>query len=474
MFNKGSLLFFLLFLWSNWMLCQNITHRYINTSEETKSASPKEEKITKVFLSPFEQTIINITDKTLIEPTSPVLGKNLVTHIRYSQLHPLEIIENIEDIYPNVYEEMAISSLAYTNTLIEGIEKYYLDKSKNLNVRESYYQVTEPYSIPIIELEKLNDSYRYNLLKCYYTFSGDSYNSIKDSAMCAANFFREERKKSFSLVTLNEAEESAKKILPKHFDKLVDLHSNISSPECAYPRIQFSINGYTQHVFDELLKLERLEELLLHGYQLHKNWLIMAKNNQLETPLYSYVCDGLSLNGFSYNEALLFLCYTTRNMPSIDIQYAYGSRKALLLEVYFWQIKKIYKEALENYSSRIYPNKSFKDNPGLYHYATASYLAYKTKKNGYVGITALSLSIFNKIGYKTHKLIHGINPDLPINEKITDIYLLAKKQGFKGGFDAGYWGGKYGIRLAKKEKNKSRIIPISVNENIISFDGFKN
>jgi hypothetical protein len=82
---------------------------------------------------------------------------------------------------------------------------------------------------------------------------------------------------------------------------------------------------------------------------------------------------------------------------------------------------------------------------------TASYLAYKIHSSGYLPITALFLTILNKLGYKTHKLIYGTNPKLRFTKKIIDMYNLAKNQDFKCGFESGYWGGKYGLELAKKE-----------------------
>jgi hypothetical protein len=310
--------------------------------------------------------------------------------------------------------------------------------------------VEEPYAIPYIELARINDEYRINLIKGYYNLQSKDLIELLDSGRVISNIYVDKKNNTTLAKDLAIDQENVRQFLPENYQKLLDLHGEISSAEAAYPRIQFSINGFTRHVYNELLKYEQLDSLLYYGYNLHETWLYKARIFDIEMPLFSYVINGLKEKGFNYNEILLFLSYVTRNMPSLDIQYTQNPEKALKLEVYFWKTKNIYKEAVKNYIEDVYPNKRFKYNPGLYHYMTAVYLSYKVRQAGYSSFTAFSLGVFNKVGYKTHKLIHGINKNLSLEDNIIDIYKLAKIQGFKGGVDSGYWGGLYGVKLANE------------------------
>lgn len=412
---------------------------------------PTKIAISKEFLSPFEQTLKRINDSILIDPTSPVLGKNFAYFLKKSNNHPEEIIKEIESVYKDVYKEITISSIAYVNTLNTGIETYYQENPITNNIRENVYELEEPYCIPYVELARINDDYRVNLLKGYYQLNNKDLTELIDSGKVISARYVEKKLNTPLAKDLAIDQENVKQILPKHYQKLVDLHGEISSAEAAYPRIQFSINGFTRHVYNELLNYENLDSLLFTGYNLHYDWLMQARAFSTQKPLFTHVVEGLHNEGFSYNEILLYLSYITRNMPSLDIQYTQYPEKSLKLEVYFWKTKNIYKEAVKNYIEDVYPNKRFKYNPGLYHYMTAVYLAYKVRQAGYSSYTAFSLSMFNKVGYKTHKLLHGINKNLSLEKNIIDIYQLAKVQGFKGGVDSGYWGGLYGISLAKEQ-----------------------
>lgn len=421
-------------------------------NNDTATYSGNTQFFRKEFLSPFIQTQRNISDSILIEPTSPVLGKNLSSFIKNSKSSPEQIIHDVEFYYAHLYIELNISCKSYLTTLLEGIEKHYQEKRNGLfTARESNYKVSEPYAIPYVVLSGLNDSYRHNLLTNFNQCENQTIEELTLSTSLLSNQFREKRKKDPAIQQLYLLEKKVKKYLPNRFDRLVDLNSTLSSPEASYPRLQFSVNGFTQYVFDELLKLEYLDSLVLTGYNLHEEWIATARKNNISMPLISFVIEGLKKSGYSYNDAFLYLCYTSRNMPSLDLQYGYSAQKAFMLEVYFWQTKNIYVEAKSKYFNNIYPNKHFENSPALYHFMTASYLAYKIHSSGYLPITALSLTILNKLGYKTHKLIYGTNPKLRFTKKIIDMYNLAKNQDFKCGFESGYWGGKYGLELAKKE-----------------------
>lgn len=399
---------------------------------EKASVAPAKITISKEFLSPFEQTLKSINDSILLDPTSPVLAKKFSFFLKKSNSHPEEIIKEIESVYSYVNREIAISAIAYLNTINSGIESYYKENPSNNNIRENAYEVVEPYAIPYAELARINDEYRVNLLIGYYQLNNKDLRELIDSGKVISDIYVEKKINSPLAKDLAIYQENIKQVLPLHYQKLVDLHGEISSAEAAYPRIQFSINGFTRHVYQELMNYEYLDSLLYLGYNLHYEWLMQARIFETKKPLFKHVIEGLYDYGFSYNEILLYLSYVTRNMPSLDIQYAQNSEKALKLEVYFWKTKNIYKEAVKNYIEDIYPNKRFKYNPGLYHYMTAVYLSYKVRQAGYSSFTAFSMGVFNKVGYKTHKLIHGINKNLSLEENITDIYKLAKVQEFKG------------------------------------------
>lgn len=394
-------------------------------------------------------------DDRLIEPTSPILGKSLAARIRYDKRHPELILKDLEVNYPSLYRDIELSSIAYFKILSEPLKQYCTTEQKEEANDKQIAQV-ETAAIPLEALMPLHNSYRDILAGLRENYVEKDDVLIRNIAKKTALDYQALRYDCNVVKYLSDMENKVKKYLPKRLDKLLDLHHKISSPEAAFPRIQFSINGFTQYVFNEIMKIpyERLAKILKINYDSQVKW-IEDKESGKKTDQYFSAFEKKALKeGFLPREILLVLAYSTRNMPSLDVQYGYDSAKALLLETYFWKFHDHRDYVSKTYVPDIFPNARMKQNPGLYHYATSALMACDIRLHGYSGVMARLVTLFNKVGYKAHKLLGEVAGKDGKKPKLKEIIETAKRQAFGLGVSAAKHGGKYGLRLCRKHTPK--------------------
>jgi hypothetical protein len=406
------------------------------------------------FVSPLHADLDHPADDRLIEPTSPILGKNLVAFIKNDKRHPELILQDLRERFPTLNRDIQLSSIAYFNTLT-GPLKTYCTTVKKEEANDKAIEVVETAAIPIEVLSPMHGDYITHLSHLRANYVEESISNIESSARSAAIAYQDERYKCDVVTQLNKMEAKVKKYLPKKFDRLVDLHHKISSPEAAFPRIQFSVNGFTQFVFEELMKLpfDKLAGILKVTYEAQVEWISRREKN-LPVERYFTAFENKALEaGYLPRDILLVLAYSTRNMPSLDVQYGYDTDKALLLETYFWKLHAHRDYVTKNFEKDIFPNAVMKRNPGLYHYATSALMACEVKLNGYSGVMARLMALGNKVGYKVHKLI-GELAGKEGKKGLKEIRETAKRQAFGPGVDAGKYGGSHGLKFCRKSTPK--------------------
>jgi hypothetical protein len=409
---------------------------------------------TRVELSPLFGDIDHPADERLIEPTSPILGKNLVLLLKEDLRHPDAIVKDLRKKNPRLIRDIQLASVAYFKTMTQPLLTYCATEKKE-EANDKAIDVVETAAIPLEVLIPLHSSYIENLLSLRTNFVERPKNDIHKLAMEAAVDYQAKRYSCDLVQKLSQMETKAKKYLPKRFDRLVDLHHQISSPEAAFPRIQFSINGFTQHVHGKLLEMpyDRLETLLRIIYDEQVEWIFKKENNQTTERYFTSFENKALDSGFLPREILLVLAYSTRNMPSLDVQYGYSPEKALLLEAYFWKFHKHHDYVTKKFEKDIFPNAVMKRNPGLYHYATSALLACEVRLHGYSGAMARIVALGNKVGYKVHKLL-GELAGKDGKKSLKEIRETANRQGFGPGVDAGKYGGKHGVKFCRKNTPK--------------------
>lgn len=430
------------------------------------------------FFSPIEMDLMSPEDERLIEPTSPILGHSLVTKIRQDSRHPELILQDLKT-NPNIKRDLQLSSMAYFKTLVGPLKNYCATEQKEAP-DDKAIPVVEMAAIPLHILKPLHPAYKKNLAKLRTNYVELHEGDAEAAALATALAYQQERYNCPVVTKLTTMEAKIKKYLPKRLDRLVDLHGKISSPEAPFPRVQFSVNGFTQYVYNEIFKIEhdRLSRLLKVIYEAQVEWLKNADEGKISNRYFAHFNDKAIQAGYQPREILLVLAYSTRNMPSLDVQYGYDADKALMLETYFWKFHDHRDYATKKYVKDVFPNRVFKTNPGLYHFATSALMACEVRLHGYSGVMARLIALGNKVGYKVHKLFTELagkkQGEGKKKEKgLKNIIATAKRQGFGPGVDAGKYGGKYGLRLcrkftAKKDYLKNR--PESAPAELVSED----
>ena len=405
-------------------------------------------------LSPLFGDIVHPTDERLIEPTSPILGKNLVLFLKEDLRHPDAIVKDLNKKKPNLIRDVQLASIAYFQTMAQPLLTYCSTANKE-EANDKTIEVVETAAIPLEVLIPLHSSYIENLISLRTNFVERTQYDIHKLAMETALDYQAKRYSCELVQKLTQLETKAKKYLPKRFDRLVDLHHQISSPEAAFPRIQFSINGFTQHVHNKLLEMpyDRLSTLLRVIYDQQVEWIAKREINQTKERFFTSFENKALDSGFLPREILLVLAYSTRNMPSLDVQYAYSPEKSLLLEAYFWKFHKHRDYITKKFEKDIFPNAVMKKNPGLYHYATSALLACEVRLHGYSGAMARIVALGNKVGYKVHKLLGELSGK-DGKKGLREIRETANRQGFGPGVDAGKYGGKHGLKFCRQNTPK--------------------
>lgn len=406
-------------------------------------------------ISPLNGDLDHPSDPRLIEPTSPILGKNLVALIKEDKRHPDVILQELKEKYPTLNSELQLASIAYFKTLTNPLITY-CTTAKKEEANDKAIEVVETAAIPLEVLAPMHPQYLVQLASLRTNYGEKSAIRIEEVARRAAIAYQTKRYECDVVKKLNDMEAKVKKYMPKGMDRLIDLHHKISSPEAAFPRIQFSVNGFTQHVFDELLKMpyDKLAGLLKVTYEGQVEWIAKRDKNEPVERYFTAFENKALAEGFLPRDILLVLAYSTRNMPSLDVQYGYDTDKALLLEVYFWKMHAHRDYVTKQYEKDVFPNKVMKRNPGLYHYATSALMACEVRLNGYSGVMARLMALGNKVGYKVHKLITELAGKKG-KKTLKEIRETAKRQAFGPGVDAGKYGGSHGLKFCRKNTPKA-------------------
>lgn len=411
-------------------------------------------------LSPILEDGELVGDERMIEPTSPVLGKKLVAMLKDDDRDPEKILDDIHANYPKIQRDLQISSMAYFKTLEEPLKKYCVTEHKDEVVIEKNVRVLEQGAIPLTILEPLHGPYRANMSSLKSTYSSCADEDTEKDARKIAKDYQAQRYNCNTVKQINDMAENMKKKLPTgKLKRLLDLHQEISSAEASFPRIQFTINGFTQYVYNEIMKLpyDKLAALLKINYEAQKEWLAAKERGDKDAGRYLAAFEKKALAaGYLPREILLIMAYSTRNMSSLDVQYGQDTSKALLLEAYFWKSKKHKKLAEKKWGKDLYPNHVMKRDPGLYHYATSALMACDIRLSGYSGAMARVVSLGNKMAYKVHKLLGSIKGTDGKKAGVKGVLAEAKAQAFGPAIAAGRFGGSYGLKLCRKHTPKDQ------------------
>jgi hypothetical protein len=389
----------------------------------------------------------------LIEPTSPILGASLALDLKKTLSHPEEKYRSLLKDH-SIESDIAISTLTYFQTLSPGLETFCNDNSFVTLNRNQLTEV-EHAAIPLEVLRPFHGDYIVNLTS--NLLSNKSVEKIQTEGLAVASQFQSLRSNCGTAKSLVNLENKLGKLCIGPFDICEDskkLNHILNSAEVGYPRVQYSLNGYTRFVYNELLDSPNLQNDLRTIYDLEIDWLTKyAKNNNSKESFFGYVANEAAKLGMHPNDIFLILAFSMRNMPSLDIEYAKDYKKALMLETYFWAFKKV-KSTLRAVQQKnlIFPNYP-KGGLGIYHYLTASLLSCQARLSGKSKMTSEFLGMFSKLGYKVNKLYKAINSEKWDKDGLDYLGALAKKQGFIKGVDAGTYGGEFGSDLCGEYYN---------------------
>ena len=433
------------------------------------SLAQEQEKIEKVVkdekpelktLTPLLEEQELAGDERMIEPTSPILGKKLAAMIRYDERDPEKILDDIHSNYPKIQRDLQISSMAYFKTLEGPLKTYCTTEHKGEVIVEKQVRVLEQGAIPLTILEPLHGDYKKNMSSLKSTYLNCEEDDTEKDARKVAKDYQAQRYNCNTVKQTNDMAESMRKKLPTgKLKRLLDLHQEISSAEAAFPRIQFTINGFTQYVYNEIMQMpyDKLSALLKIQYEAQKEWLAAKERGDKDAGRFMAAFEKKALAaGYMPREILLIMAYSTRNMPSLDVQYGQDTSKALLLEAYFWKFKKNKQTAEKKWPKDMYPNHVMKRDPGMYHYATSALMACDIRLSGYSGAMARIVSLGNKMAYKVHKLLGSIKGKDGKKTGVKGVLAEAKVQAFGPAIAAGRFGGKYGLRLCRKHTPKDQ------------------
>lgn len=442
----------------------------IGEARASEDAVSKYEKVVKtssgtsVSGSGYPFSIVSPLDEMeystrFIEPTSPILGEKLVAFIKASDKSPKEILAYLDGYKTDLETDLATSCIAYFNVMLPKLNAFQDDYRFDRIPKESpEWTEVEVSAIPLEVLVPLHSTYAHELASSDRYVSSASLRDAKDSAFTIASRFQTDKNNCPSVMGMLRDDNKWKGFLPTRYRELLELNARISSAESAFPRLQHSINGYVRSIYADLCAEDDLDGLLESAYRASQEWIRKQESGAMSTrPYFDFVRDRMIEDGFDTRAALLTLCYSTRNMPNIDVEYAQAPRQALALEVYFWKMKTVYAQIVDHHFKAIFPNHRFERNPMLYHYATATYLAYEIRSAGYVAPTAVFFSFMSKAGYKVHKYVHALSHDLIRKGGAQDLVRLFKTQSSLPGIEAGFYGGKYGVELAREDLRASYV-----------------
>ncbi|MBT4790746.1 MAG: hypothetical protein HON90_04180 [Halobacteriovoraceae bacterium] len=395
--------------------------------------------------------ILNESSKSerLIEPTSPILGTSLSNKLRLTPLHPEELYNQLK-ASPNLDYELYLSALTYLSTLYPELEKYCAEGEKKTLNRNQLTEIMHA-AIPLQVLTPLHNNY-IDSHQSFVLSIGHDIEALKSRAKQVAHNFQRQREDCGVTKKLERFEDKLENYCLgwQSCKNSKEINHILSSAETGYPRIQYSLNGYTRYVYTELFKNKSLQSDLRIIYDLEKKWLLENTNITTETEsFFGYVSENALKVGMHPKDLFLILAYSMRNMPSLDIEYTQDPKKALLLETYFWAFKNLKTKLRKPVASgKVFSNTQKK--LGIYHYLTASLLSCESRLTGQGHSMAKLVGIISKLGYKGIKLLKAIDTQKYEKDGFKYVIKVASKQGFKSGVLAGVHGGDFGSKVCGK------------------------
>ena len=396
----------------------------------------------------------------LIEPTSPVLGTRLAQAIQSDPRDPAKIFRAIQQNFPEWKHDITLSVIAYLDAIGPGLSQMCDNWMARSAPPSGGWTELDTGSIPVEALAPFENDYFSRIESLKKLEKTDPTLDFQGIAQTEAISFQAIRDNCKEVQTLKDIENAFHDLclftpLSDDCDKLIRVNDRVMSMEVAYPRTQFSINGFTEYVYDDLFKysVADLEDLLEKTYRIESAWLADARAGTFSADFFSTVEQGLTSSGYSPRTALLVLEYSTRNMPSLDWRYAISPDRALLSEVYFWKFRQIRDELTSRFDTHIYPNHVFKEDPGVYHYAAAALQSCVVKLAGFSRVITETSAFAGETGYKIHKLFSAMElHDLLSAHGFDYITGLANEQGFQSGVEAGLYGGEHGAKFCETTK----------------------
>jgi hypothetical protein len=400
-------------------------------------------------------------DNRVIEGASPILGYELSQTLKNHEDHPALKLKRVLKVNPDYTYKAQLSTLSYLETFQPGLEEYCAQDKIVTGKRSKWTPARGNHGAAIPQEVLVPKTAKY--LERLSQNSLLSKESVQQKSLKAAKKFQETRYQCKNVIKLMALEDKLEKLcLGLRFCKKAKaVNSIISSAEAAYPRKQFSVNGFTRYVYHELLKSETLEEDLRTIYDLQQKWLVMHRMMSVEKNFFEFVITEALEKDIHIKDILLILAYSMRNMPSLDIEFALAPKKALMLEIYFWDFRDIRDELSRKEYKGLRFSHNFKRNPGFYHYLTAALLGCEARLAGLSHSVATLMGIASKVGYKTDKLTKAVEKhiyqELNLKNKVDYLNNLMKKQAFWPGVAAGYHAAKFGSKACiayKRELKK--------------------
>jgi hypothetical protein len=149
--------------------------------------------------------LLNLSNKRLIEPTSPILGHEISNFMKTSKLSPKEIYIQISQRYQLDYD-IKISTYAYFKTLKPELDKY-CSSLNFMTLNRSELTEVEHAAIPLEVLTPLHLPYLQN----YNQSLSFNYFDLQRKTEDIANSFQEKRENCGVAIRLRQIENKLEK-----------------------------------------------------------------------------------------------------------------------------------------------------------------------------------------------------------------------------------------------------------------------
>lgn len=393
-------------------------------------------------------------DVRLIEPTSPVLGRALVSNIRQDPRHPDEILRAIDEGNASWRTETLLSVLAYARALGPALDAHEAVEPGAPIAPTLVEHAAIPLEILVPRHAAYAEALR-SLVEQARWIDADT-EALGSAARETTRALRQRRRALADEGPLFRVAEWVAAHCPGACGDLVDANLRIAAAEDSFPRVQYSVNGFTGFVFHELMARDDLLSLLRVVYDAELEWLSRAERGEKPArALVESIVDTARTHGYVPRDVILVLAFSTRNMPSVDFQYADDPDRALALEVYFWKFRQMRDVLVRRHLARLTEAHVFDVNPGVYHFTTAGLHACELGAQGFPDLVGVGAATAFKVAYKTHKLLYGFDVGALLWSPISYIPSRMSEQGYATGVEAGFYGGLLGVEMCREESAAS-------------------